>query len=313
MSRLTPWLITVGAVVFATLLLFYSRDISKFIVGPFLPQQQDKTSTIVVATVATIAKDTSSATDATAEKDNQNQENDLKKVRELHHLDEISTPSDKPLRLIFTSGWVIDLKENSSAIVELYRPGETDSPALLSLITGEYALVTPGPLGQLFIMSDKKIYSPQNAPPQQVRTIEITEPGATVKSSVEATVQSTIELPVNGVSAHGRVASKLPDKIINQDNTETLSNNYIEQVLAGQSNSLRNCQLNSVRDRMPARGKLILTFTINPDGKIAGVKILQDKIKNKQLAKCVVAVIERTNFKPYTGAAISLSYPLEFK
>lgn len=277
MSRPSPWLITIAATVLSALLIFYSRDLSKFIVGLFIPlQTPDKISQFVLAKTG-----------------------DPKEVRELHHLDQIKAPPDKPIRLIFTSGWVLDLKENSSAIVELYRPQEVNSPALLSLITGEYSLVTPGPPGQLFIMQDKKIYSPQNIPIQQTREIDING-------------QLPLQPIASPVGAIGK-ANKLPDKITNQDNSETLSNNYIEQVLVGQSNLLRNCQLNSVRDKKPAFGMLTLTFTINPDGKINNIKLLQDKIKNPQLTKCTIEVIERTHFKPFSGPAISLNYPLEYK
>lgn len=277
MSRLAPWFITIAATICAVLLIFYSRDISRGLVNLFLPSQEQNKATKIVL----------------AKTDNPNSQ-------EVHHLDTIKASQEKPVRITFSSGWVIDLKNNSAAIAELYRPEDANSPALLSIINGEYALITAGQPGQLYIMSDKKIHSPEDAPPPQVRTLEIIN----------------LELPKDTVSATGAVAlpgSQLPDKIMNQDNSTILSNNYIEQILAGQSNSLRNCQLNSVRDRKSAAGKLTMTFTINPEGKVEGVKTIQDTIKNSQLTNCAIAVIERTVFKPHTGPAVTLNYPLEFK
>lgn len=290
MNRLTQGLAVVCVVLFTGLLVFYSRDLSEFIVHMFAGEAPTIASHKIKIGSVTVGTDT----------------------RELYHLDPINVGAGQTQKVTTNTGWQIELLENTKAIVELYRPEQVDSPALISILSGQYKLVTAGQPGRLFVMQDKKIFSPQVAQKEESRTIELKAPLAAQTETVsELTEDVRVQEKPMKLSKHNK--TPLPDKVPSQDSGETLSNSYIEQVLIGQANSLRNCQLNSVRDNKPSQGTLIFSFTILPSGKIDGLKVAKDQLQNPQLASCAVSVLDRTQFKAFSGAPIQLSYPIEFR
>src|SRR5690606_16836303 len=120
----------------------------------------------------------------------------------------------------------------------------------ISMVRGEFTLSAPGRPGQLFILQDKRVFPIEAKPiPQGSRVVEIVkEPEI---PALEITTALTDEEPQPTPKPAPRetkanIGAKLPDKI---PEAETLSNKYIESVLAGMSEDFRRCQMNSLRDK----------------------------------------------------------------
>jgi hypothetical protein len=293
MSRLSQGLATITVLIGTALLVYYSREISQFIVNLVGPQEVTK----IEAPKQKVGTLTSQGQSS----------------REVHHLDEFKVPAGQHMTFTTQSGWVLEFTENAEVIFELYRPESSDSPLLVTFRSGDFRLMTAGAIGMLFVMKDKKIFSPQVAPQKEaIRTVELQQtPVAKSDEVTELTEDIRVQEKPLKLSRSGR--STMPEKVTTYDNKETLSNAYIEQVLLGQANSLRNCQLSSIRDKKMAQGLLIVSFSILPSGKIEKLAVAKDQIQNAQLVNCVISVLERTHFKAFAGAPIQLSYPIEFR
>lgn len=296
MSRLAQSFATLGVILFTILIVVYSREISQFIVGLFVKPDTTQNMRHSVNKETRIRVGTLSNGQTT---------------KEILNLEEIAVDPGQAWKVTTFTGWEIELQENTKAIVELYRPEVgNSSAALLTIISGEYKLLKQGEAGKLFIMQNKKIFSPQMVQSEKTHTIELNknDPNEPVAELTEDVRAHTGSLRVSK-----NMRSPMPDKIPNSSDGETLSNEYIEQVITGQANALRNCQLNSVRENKSSQGKLVLAFSIMPNGKIENLKVAKDELKNPSLASCAASVIERTQFKAFAGDPIVFSYPIEFR
>jgi hypothetical protein len=306
MSR-NEWIGTAAAIVLAVLLVLYARPLSEAIVGMFF----EKTPTAAPLSVGRLTAVSGQVIGHRAG------EVEFKKVAVdtplLHH-DQIKVERESRAQLELTSGWKIALNENSEVAIELYRPDSAQSPVLLSFVRGDYVVVTNGQPGMLYVMQNKKVFSPTAPPPKVLRSASILAPNTPVPQPAKTVTAPSAE-PSAGASTplpSAKIPGPLPDKLLNNGD-ETLSSVYIEKTLSEQAESLRKCQLNSVRDNKRSEGNMLLSLTISPNGRIDHIKVLQDQVKNEQLASCAVSVLERMQFKTFSGLPITLTYPIEFR
>lgn len=312
MSR-KAWLGSLVAFIAAVVLIFSSRAISEFLFGLFFNSQTVTKSTPIVATL------TSKDGLIYARRAGQPEFIKIDPNHSFYHLDQIKVEHNARAEVQFPSDWKLNIQENSIMTFELYRPNQENSPALLSITRGDYSLAQAGTKGQLFVMRDKKILSAElkvSATPF-ARKVELNAQTKLTPLATESTLpldENAPNLPTNTRMElpTAMTPGKMPDKLKHYDE-ETLSSSYIEQVLGSQSNSLRKCQMSSLRDNKTSSGALLINIVISPNGKVDHVKLIQDKINNSQLSSCVLSVIERTVFKTFDGQPITLSYPIEFK
>jgi TonB family protein len=244
----------------------------------------------------------------------------------IRHQDRIKVTAGSDLILNFNSGYKIRLKPNSQAVLELYDPTEKNSPALLTVNAGDFELLTSGQAGQLFISKNQQIFSPEAKPVTakipilnaDYKTKDATSSGdGKIEDqpvvNVEPPLLADSDRPSHATTAPAAKTLPPSEKMNVPNGRETLSSAYIEDVFTEHSEDLRRCQMSSIRDNQDADGQLLLSVTIEPNGRVDSVKVLQNKLKNDQLTNCVQSVIERTMFKPYAGEPITVTYPVEFR
>lgn len=93
----------------------------------------------------------------------------------------------------------------------------------------------------------------------------------------------------------------------------TLSNEYIDEVIATRQAQLHRCWIPRLRQKPDLKGALTLQIEISRRGNVKSVSVVESSLNDDELHRCVISVIDRTRFRPYSGPEISVSYPIYFE
>lgn len=226
----------------------------------------------------------------------------------LNLKDEIKTERDSRIHLKFKSGYEIEVLEESQAILDIWSSQGSNKPRYISFVRGDYRLLQKGEPGRLYIVKGSEVFAPSRPPVKNKKSFKI-DPSTVSKPNNKEVDKLPDSAPADKTTT---MPNKMPDKLASKG-SETLSSAYIESVFLSRSQLFRRCQLTSVRDNKAATGNMLFSLVIEPNGRVNSVKLLQKNLNNTSLESCVSSVIERTKFKPFSGTAISLSYPLNFQ
>jgi outer membrane biosynthesis protein TonB len=80
-----------------------------------------------------------------------------------------------------------------------------------------------------------------------------------------------------------------------------------------QKNHLFRCYTTLIQKQKNASGKLDVHFTVNNLGKVEDPMIVKTEIMDKKFEKCLLQVIQRTDFQPFQGQKVSTFLPLRFE
>ena len=227
----------------------------------------------------------------------------------LYQRDEVKTEKASRIHLKFPSGYEIEILEESQAILDIWSAQNDRRPYYISFLRGDYRILQTGQLGELYVVLDDEVFTPENRPSNSDKGFQIS---TEVQTPTTKTEKATDTLPDTVTADPKNYKTATPDKLKNQG-TETLSSAYIESIFMSRSALFRRCQLTSLRDNKMAIGNMLFSMVIKPNGRVRDVKVVQNNLNNNSLESCVSSVIERTKFKAFSGAAISLSYPLNFQ
>lgn len=214
----------------------------------------------------------------------------------IYHLDQVIVDRGANTILHFASGYRLRFLPDTEATIQSYRPKQASAPALVTITSGDYQLLSRGREGQLFIALNNQIFAPEFRPP-----------------TIEAPHLMTNVPPASSLSVIAASdESSEPDKLT-VDGHETLSNEYIERVMRQQAGAFQHCQMNSIRDNLAVQGSLLFSMTISPTGQITHLHVLQDMLNNKELLECTRSVLERLQFEPFNGDPMTVNYPIDYR
>lgn len=250
----------------------------------------------------------------------------LLKSGSIHHQDQILVDKKSSLSLSFPNGTELRLLENTKAVIELWNPNDTNSPIYLTILFGDFELLRDGAKGKLFIIKDRQLFSPSFRPKKKgfeliFRSSEIGIARRELNPTPEEAKAENPNEVVEGEEATPQPASPtptpkketLPFSTATNSLPDTLTNSYIEDTIVIQKGQFQKCQANSIRETGPVNGQVVISFTIDPRGKIDEAKVLQTTIENQQLLNCLLSVFRNTSFQAFKGQPITRSFPLTFE
>ena len=103
------------------------------------------------------------------------------------------------------------------------------------------------------------------------------------------------------------------DKFIRSRYVDSLSNEYIDEVIVSRQSQLQKCWLSRLKDSPGLKGQIVLQFEISRRGKVRDLRVVDTTFDDDTLKRCVVTVFERLTFRPFKGQEITLSYPVAFE
>ena len=95
--------------------------------------------------------------------------------------------------------------------------------------------------------------------------------------------------------------------------TSSLDQEDINKVMRNQTSFLHRCYINYMlrSQRLDLTGQVVLSFIIQPDGKVLNTKIISSPIQDDQLDRCLTDVISRASFKEFNSQPILVqAYPI---
>lgn len=110
--------------------------------------------------------------------------------------------------------------------------------------------------------------------------------------------------------------------------TDVLTNEDIVRQLRGQTGFFQRCYLayiNRVRGdkasveggftaQAPTAGTVGVSFKVQPNGRVSDAKLTRSDFKDEILHRCVIEVVERARFKPFTGETVPvLEFPIRLQ
>ncbi len=94
---------------------------------------------------------------------------------------------------------------------------------------------------------------------------------------------------------------------------DTLTDGQIANGMTNLRQPLIKCYAGNLKSNSKSKGEIYLSFTIEPMGMVAQVKILQSSFQDEQLSKCVSDVVMRARFDSFKGDPIIVNYPIYFE
>ncbi len=214
----------------------------------------------------------------------------------------------------------LEVGDYSQIQFELWNPADPGSPLYILLHRGQLRVTEESRPGEVFILQGGRLsalnlsFNDQDLERRQRLRQLKTDPqaleelrGMSLDEGPEKTpVEELAETSLEDVPAEISLESEAL-------RVTTLSNSYIDDVIASQRRGFQRCQANNLRDGLPSRGEMVFGIRISPRGQIDEIKTLKNTIGDETLENCVRSVFERLRFRNFEGPPIERSYPLNFE
>jgi hypothetical protein len=86
----------------------------------------------------------------------------------------------------------------------------------------------------------------------------------------------------------------------------------VREVMAARGADVRRCYTRELRNTPSLRGRMLVQFTVQPDGAVFGVRVQRDTIRSPRVRACVTHVIENLRFASGSAAPMRFRYPFVF-
>lgn len=108
-------------------------------------------------------------------------------------------------------------------------------------------------------------------------------------------------------------AAKLKDPIPTPLEANTLSQADIEAVMNSKKNDFFKCYGQTLQKNPQARGQVLIAFKIENNGQTTKIEISRSEIGDNSFKTCLLEVVARTQFKSFSGPAITTIFPIKFE
>ncbi len=93
----------------------------------------------------------------------------------------------------------------------------------------------------------------------------------------------------------------------------SLSPDQIRRVVQKHANATRNCYNKELQQKRDLAGKIVVKFTIGPNGKVLRVEIPESTMKNANVEQCLRTQVKSWQFpEPKGGGSVTVNYPFTF-
>lgn len=201
----------------------------------------------------------------------------------LFSFDSVETAADGEATMEFDSGYRLHLPENILVTIS----GNKDQVNLV-LKKGDVQVENFGAEGSLFISKEGSRWS------------------ANDYELVYKKRQGDPSLPDTSASADTSSLPTLQTK-------DGLSPDYIQDMMRSQRQTFFKCYTQLLQKSPGVTGQATLSFIIDKNGKVLQPEIASSNIADAVFKKCLVAALQRMEFKSFTGDPISTVFPLKFE
>jgi hypothetical protein len=237
----------------------------------------------------------------------------------VFHMDKITTQARSSTKLVFLDGYEIQFLSYSQFVIEAWDLENKRGPLYINMLSGDYRLLKKGQAGTVYIVKDNKIFLPSQKPKLEPRRL-ISYSDKNMAATQASLGRSLPSLGPRDTAVRADKATKDQGKKQTKGDKEqptrtalnTLSNEYIDKVIARNADQLKKCQTFAIRENKNAKGEILLGLAIAPRGKMEEVTVMKSSLENEDFEECVTSVFKRTRFKSFDGKQIVRTYPVIF-
>lgn len=233
----------------------------------------------------------------------------VKKV-ELRDGDRLQTSLDS--RAIFTLNSQDEFEVGSGGILQfqLWNPADANSPIYINWSLGPLTLKKGGVRGKAYVVKEGRLYLPGQKPLAKAMALTVLKNAPLDLHLADQGGKPGADFETDNTPSEDSSANPPP---ANAANPDTLSNEYIDETVVAHQAQLQKCWLSRLKDVKAEKGQIVVQFEISKRGKVRDARVADSNFKDDVLQTCVVSVFERMQFRPFKGAEISLSYPVNFE
>lgn len=218
----------------------------------------------------------------------------------------IETPKGSTLLLVLNSQDELEVGELSALGVQLWNIKDAGSPIYLQSMNGTLTSRKTGARGRAYIVKDGRLYFPGQKPIEKPLAL-------TVLRSAPLDMDLGESDDGGGDFEPAEAAAPAPAAPEFSGEPQSLSNEYIDEMIVNRQGQLQKCWLSRLKDNPTLKGMMTLQFEISRRGKVRELRVSDTNMNDEPLQRCVLSVIERIPFRSYTGQEITLSYPITFE
>jgi TonB family protein len=225
---------------------------------------------------------------------------------ELRDGDRLQTGADSSATVILNSKDEFEIHQGSSVQFQLWNARDANSPIYMTLMVGEPTLRSPGVHGRLYVVKEGRLSLPGQARPRKAMALTVLR---NAPLDLHLAAQEPPPAGAEDTDSALETGPSNPPAV----EPDTLSNDYIDETIAGQQGLLQKCWLTRLKDAPNSKGQIVVQFEITKRGRVKDAHVADSSLEDDALKKCVVSVFERMVFRPFKGSEISLSYPINFE
>lgn len=223
----------------------------------------------------------------------------------VHSGDRIEVDAKSRALLVVNSQDEFDLGPLTAVSLLLWNERDPDSAIYLNVLSGDPELRKAGPKGKAYVVRDGRLYLPGQKAVDKPLAL-------TVLRNAPIDMQLADEDTPAGDFETDRGDEDLTPTEFGAE-PETLSNEYIDEIISARQGLLQKCWLAQVRGNPNAKAQMTVQFEISRRGKVKDVRVADSSVDDETLKNCVIQVFERLTFRSFKGSEIALSYPLQFE
>jgi len=120
--------------------------------------------------------------------------------------------------------------------------------------------------------------------------------------AAEALEDAQLEVQLSGPSKVEEIASTIQGR----------DADAIDAMITRHRAQIEHCYETELRKNPGLKGKIVVRFTVRPNGRVTGVKVIQSTMGNKKVERCITGVIRRFKFEPVGKDKGNLTYEYPF-
>ena len=199
---------------------------------------------------------------------------------------------------------------------QLWNERDSASAIYMTVMAGDVELQKGGVRGRAYVVREGRLYLPGQPAAKKALALTVlrSAPLDMTLGSKDGSHPPANDFENDGSSSATAASGDTtrPDTGFSSE-PETLSNDYIDEMIVSRQGQLQKCWLTRLKDKPGLKGQLMVQLEINRRGKVKEAKVTDSNLNDEALNKCVTSVLERIPFRSFKGSEISLSYPIGFE
>lgn len=223
----------------------------------------------------------------------------------------LSTGTDGEMVLRFKKG--AEIKLLPSTFVTLIRKANA---TLVAIRRGDIEVIKEGEANSVMVAQEGQDRSLREYQSKDSENNLVIDP-----QTLETVKMVDTDLPTGNESSNkpdlAANASSLLNPMALSDKSNKDLQAQIRKMIAdrigSQKNHLFRCYSTLIQKQKTAHGRLDVHFTVANTGKIKEPTIVSSEINDPKFQKCLLQIIQRTDFQPFEGQSVSTLLPLRFE